>query len=259
MSTLTKGVDIFLWYDVYMRKVAIFDIDGTIFRSSLLIELVEVLIEKGIFLVSVRAAYDREKVRWLDRKGDYESYIEAVVKVFVKNIKGVSYNDFEDAAKVVVERYRHRTYRMTLDLIKELKRKNYFLLAISQSPKGILDLFCRELGFDKVYGRFYELGPTDCFTGVVVDEHLIANKAAILRRAVEREGLTLEGSVGVGDTEGDIPFLELVERPICFNPNMKLYKHAKRSGWEIAVERKDVIYELNYKDKNAESFKSKIF
>src|SRR3989344_1996099 len=173
-----------------MRNVAIFDIDGTIFRSSLLIELVEVLIEEKIFPVSVRADYAREKVRWLDR---------------------------------------NRTYRMTTDLIAELKRKKYFILAISQSPKGILDLFCKELGFDKVYGRFYELGPTDCFTGRVEDEHLIENKAAILRRAVEKEGLTLEASVGVEDTESDIPFLELVENPICFNPNMKLYRHAKRN------------------------------
>ena len=54
------------------------------------------------------------------------------------------------------------------------------------------------------------------------------NKAATLRRAVLKEGLTLAGSIGVGDTESDIPFLELVEQPICFNPNAKLYAHAKR-------------------------------
>lgn len=65
-----------------LRKVAIFDIDGTIFRSSLLIELVEVLIELGLFHTKVRAEYEREKVRWLDRKGDYEVYIMAVVGVF---------------------------------------------------------------------------------------------------------------------------------------------------------------------------------
>ena len=228
-----------------MRKVAIFDIDGTIFRSSLLIELVEILIEKGLFPVSVRAQYEQEKVRWLDRKGDYGAYIDAVVKVFMKNIKGIEINDFMGAAKVVVDRYRHRTYRFTEELIAELKKKNYYLLAISHSPKGVLDLFCQELGFDKVYGKFYELGPTDRFTGVIADEHLIGNKAVILRRAVEKESLTLEGSVGVGDTESDIPFLELVERPICFNPNMKLYKHATRNEWEVVAERKDVIYELN--------------
>ncbi|MDD5152831.1 MAG: HAD-IB family phosphatase [Candidatus Pacebacteria bacterium] len=231
-----------------MRKVAIFDIDGTIFRSSLLIELVDVLIEKGIFPVSVRADYEQEKVRWLDRNGDYDSYIAAVVEVYIKNIKGVQYQSFLNSAKIVVDRYRYRTYRFTEDLIKELKKQNYYLLAISNSPKGILDLFCKELGFDMVYGRFYELGPTDRFTGKIEDEHLIANKANILRRAVKKNDLTLEGSVGVGDTESDIPFLELTERSICFNPNMMLYKHGKRNGWEVVVERKDVIYKVNKKN-----------
>jgi len=32
-----------------MKKVAIFDIDGTIFRSSLLIELTDALIQEDIF------------------------------------------------------------------------------------------------------------------------------------------------------------------------------------------------------------------
>lgn len=227
-----------------LRKVAIFDIDGTIFRSSLLIELVEVLIEKGLFPVSARADYEKEKVRWLDRKGDYEAYIMAVVGVFMKNIKGMPYREFLRASQDVVDRYRHRTYVFTEELIKELKADGYFLLAVSKSPKGTLDLFCNDVGFDKTYGMLYETGPTECFTGNVIDEHLIANKANIVRRACEKEGLTLEGSVGVGDTEGDITFLELVERPICFNPNMKLSRHAKRMGWEIVVERKDVIYRL---------------
>jgi phosphoserine phosphatase len=56
--------------------------------------------------------------------------------------------------------------------------------------------------------------------------------------------LTREGSIAVGDTDGDIPLLESVERAICFNPNQTLYTQAKRRGWEIVVERKDVIYKL---------------
>ena len=125
-----------------------------------------------------------------------------------------------------------------------MKSKGYFLLAISQSPKTILEGFCKNLGFDKVYGRIYELGPEDRFTGEIIDLHLIINKANIVHRAVEKENLTLKGSIGVGDTEVDVPFLELVETPICFNPNAALYKHAKRTGWKVVVERKDVIYEI---------------
>ena len=70
------------------------------------------------------------------------------------------------------------------------------------------------------------------------------NKANIVRRAIEKENLTLKGSIGVGDTEGDIPVLEMVDNPICFNPNMLLYKTAKRNDWKVVVERKDVIYNI---------------
>ena len=227
-----------------MKKVAIFDVDGTIFRSSLLIELVEGMIDAGAFPASVRKEYEKENKAWQERSGEYEAYIMAVVYAFMKHIKGVSYDEFEKASDLVIAKQKNKVYRYTRDLVKSLKKKGYFLLAISQSPKGILDKFCLKLGFDKVYGRFYELGPSDRFTGKVVDEHLISNKANILKRAMEKEDLTLKDSVGVGDTEGDIPFLEMVAKPICFNPNMLLYKHAVRNKWKVVVERKDVIYEL---------------
>jgi HAD superfamily hydrolase (TIGR01490 family) len=227
-----------------LRKVAVFDIDGTIFRGSLLIELMETFIDRGIFPTDARRLYLQEKARWLDRKGDYENYVMAVVSAFTKYLKGVSYDDFKDAADTVVDRYKDRVYKHTRDLVLELRQKGYYLLAISHSPKGVVDGFAKKLGFHKVYGLFYDLGPTDRFTGTVSDPHLIHNKGNILKRAVEKEGLTLKGSVGVGDTESDISFLELVDTPICFNPNKKLYMYGKRQGWRIVVERKDVVYKI---------------
>ncbi|MEX0917118.1 MAG: HAD-IB family phosphatase [Candidatus Paceibacterota bacterium] len=227
-----------------MKKVAFFDIDGTLFRSSLLIELVEKMIEREIFPPEARKGYEIPHDRWVNRKGSYEEYINAVVAVFMKHLKGVHYGEFADIAEIVIQEQASRVYRFSRDLVRELHADNYYLVAISQSPKTILDSFCKRHGFDKVYGRIYEIGPQDCFTGVVQDEHLIANKANIVRRVVQKEGLTLDGSIGVGDSEGDIPLLEIVERPICFNPTNVLYRHAERLSWEVVVERKDVIYTL---------------
>ncbi len=226
------------------RRVAIFDVDGTIFRSSLLIQVVNRLIEKEIFPTSTRRVYEREYERWLNREGDYDEYISAVVKAFVKHLKGVHYSALADAAEEVVDEQSKRVYRYTRDLLKDLKKRGYFLLAVSHSPKTVLDKFCPRLGFDKTYGMLYEIGPQECFTGNIMEEHLILNKASIVRRAVEKENLTLAHSIGVGDTETDIPFLEMVAKPICFNPNSKLYRYAKRMKWDVVVERKDVVYEL---------------
>ncbi len=226
------------------RPVAAFDIDGTVFRSSLLIELVERLIERDIFPHEARAEFDEERHRWLDRKGDYEAYINKVVQVFAKQVKGTPYEEVTNIAGEVIEEMRDRVYRYTRDLIKDLKQRGYFLLAVSHSPKFIADGFGFENGFDKVYGTFYTSGASGNFTGEIEDKELIFNKAAVLTRAVRKEELTLEGSIGVGDTESDIAMLEMVERPIAFNPNQALYTHAKRRGWPVVVERKDVIYEI---------------
>jgi HAD superfamily hydrolase (TIGR01490 family) len=228
-----------------MKKVAFLDVDGTIFRSSLLIELVQQLIVEGIFPNTASEVYEVSHRRWLNREGSYDDYINDVIVTFLDNIKGVHYGDFADVGRRVVAAQSKKVYRYTRDLIDELKRDGYFLIAISQSPKTILDDFCAQYGFDKVYGRVYEIGPQDRFTGAVSEEHLIKNKANIVKRVFDKHPeLTREGSIAVGDTDGDIPLLESVERPICFNPNQSLYTQAKRNGWEVIVERKDVIYRL---------------
>lgn len=228
-----------------MKPVAFFDIDGTVFRSSLLIELVEQLVVEEIFSPEAKEGYQGEHIAWLSREGTYEQYINAVVKSFMQHIKGVHYGQFADIGRQVVAVQSKRVYRYTRDLIQKLKKEGYYVVAISQSPKTVLDDFCEQYGFDKVYGRIYEIGPQDCFTGLVSDEHLIQNKANIAKRVFDRNPeLTHENSIAVGDTEGDIPLLESVDNPICFNPNQLLYTHAKRVGWEVIVERKDVIYYL---------------
>jgi len=227
-----------------MKKAAFLDVDGTIFRSSLFIELIEAMIAAGVFPDKAKNGYQKEYKQWLDRKGSYEAYLGAMVKVFMANIKGVPFADFKRLSDEVAEKNMNKVYRYTRDLVKSLKKRGYFLVAISQSPKGILDSFCKKMGFDKIYGRFYELGPSDQFTGEVSDVHLISNKANIVKRAINKEGLTLRDSYAVGDTESDIPMLEMVENPICFNPNAALYRIAKINKWKVVVERKDVIYEI---------------
>ena len=122
-----------------MKKVAFFDIDGTVFRSSLVIVLVEKLIEEGIFPKKAKNIYINEYTAWQNREGSYEAYIKAVVVAYIEHIKGVHYGELADIGRIVVEEQRNRVYRYTRDLIVQLKRDNYFIVAISQSPKTILD------------------------------------------------------------------------------------------------------------------------
>lgn len=226
-----------------MQRVAIFDIDGTIFRSSLLIEVTNALIAEGVFPRRARRVYQASFENWLNRKGGYDQYIADVVRAFDENIVGVQRSVFLRVVRRVLGYQQQRVYRYTRDVVRQLRRRGYFLLAISHSPADLVVEFTKHWGFDTVYGRIFEV-QRGKFTGRILYRELIDDKAKILKRAVAHQHLSLKGSIGLGDSEGDIPMLKLVERPICFNPNSILYRYAKRAGWEVVVERKDVVYKL---------------
>ena len=91
-----------------MQKVAFFDVDGTVFRSSLLIELVNALIQEGVFSKEVEEDFIDMREQWHNREGDYKTYIDAVVATFEKHIKGVHYGELADIGKQVEVRKRHQ-------------------------------------------------------------------------------------------------------------------------------------------------------
>ncbi len=224
------------------RPVAVFDIDGTIFRSSLFIEITEAFIEEGIFPNKVKDEYYKEFLNWQNRKGGYNDYLDKIIQAYMINVKGVDLKSAICVANKVLEIQKYKVYSYTRDLIKDLKN-THFMLAISHSPFFIAEPFAKDIGFDKTYAVFYE-DDNGILNGNIKDEDLIFNKGKILKRAIEKENLSLEDSFCVGDSESDIQILELVENPIAFNPSSKLYNVAKRNKWKIIVERKDVIYEI---------------
>ncbi|PIS39548.1 MAG: HAD-IB family hydrolase [Candidatus Nealsonbacteria bacterium CG08_land_8_20_14_0_20_38_20] len=228
------------------KNIAVFDLDGTVFRSSLMIELLEGLIEEEIFPIKVQEIYAREYQKWLDRKGPYDDYIEKISQAYRKFIKGIKDEQVWRVARKVIAFQKNRTYRFTRNLILKLK-KTHWLLAISGSPRDMVKRFGREFGFDKTYSRIFEVDKKGFFTGRILFEELIEDKGKILKQVVGKENLTLKHSIGIGDTETDIPFLKLVEHPIAFNPNSELYQYARKRNWPIIVERKDVIYQLGGK------------
>src|SRR3989344_3695386 len=127
------------------RKVAVFDIDGTIFRSSLLLELVEALIQARVFSKFAQARYSDAWQKWRDREGAYADFIMSVVDAYRHAIKGIRRADVWRVAEKVIETQKKRTYRYTRDLVKKL-RETHFLLAISHSPYEVVAPFAKELG-----------------------------------------------------------------------------------------------------------------
>ena len=223
-------------------KLAVFDIDGTIFRSQLIVELVKGLIEEGIFPKNLNEEIESEYLSWVERRGTFVNYIDKVVAVYIKNIKGVSQKDLNRAIKEIVKTEKDKIYVYTRELIKDLKKKNYCLLAISGSPYEIVSEFSKTLGFDYYFGTEFEK-INRIYTGKI-NTNTFSLKADILQSFIKKHKYKLKNSVGVGDSEVDISMLELVNNPIAFNPSKGLAEYAKKKKWKLIVERKNVIYDL---------------
>jgi HAD superfamily hydrolase (TIGR01490 family) len=228
-------------------KLAVFDIDGTIFRSSLVIELIDILIAQGVFPSVAQKEIQAEYLAWKNRHGSYEAYINKVVKIYVKYIAGKSFAQVNAGAKKVIALQKDRVYRFTRDLIVSLKKKGYMLVAISGSPNYIVEKYAKAVGFDLFFGTELEV-VAGKFTGKVANIESATNKAKILKSLAEKYNANLKNCLAVGDTDGDIEMLKLVGKPIAFNPNLHLAKYAKKNKWKTVVERKDVVYSVqNFK------------
>ncbi len=226
-------------------KLAIFDIDGTIFRSSLLIELVNEFVKEEIFPQKVLQEIERDYQAWLNRKGSYDNYITSVVKVYVKHIGGKKQSDVLRAARCVIKEQRERMYRFTRNLIEKCREEGYYLVAVSGSPHEIVESFVKTMHFDAAFGTLYEVSGGS-YTGKIFLANTVSDKSKVIRLFLKDYGLQADfkKSLAVGDTEGDVPMLSLVGNPIAFNPNKNLLEVAKNRGWRIVVERKDVVLEV---------------
>jgi HAD superfamily phosphoserine phosphatase-like hydrolase len=223
--------------------LAVFDVDGTLFRRGLLPALTRRLVEEGVFSERVREELSDDYYAWVERRGSYDTYDRLVMDLFLRELEGVSVAELQRCARVEVETHGRRVHIYTRDVALRLKGAGYQLIAISGSPQEILDLFLKPLGFGRAWGTVLAQDARGRYTGEVL-QNPFGNKRRVMEEFLDSAQTGLESSVGMGDTISDVGFLEMVRTPIAFNPNRGLFDVARQRGWPIVVERKDVIYNL---------------
>ena len=229
-----------------MRKpYAVFDIDGTIARTSLLQQLVRVLVARGRLGVGPAQQIENmlHDARQRISDDEFGQCMKRAVDIMFANVpKGLSIEEYNELIDVVVKTSLTHNYVYTRQLVQTLKRNNYFLIAISGSEMRLVSTFAKALGFDAWVGQVQYLDDGKKLTGQI--RALGQPKDVILRTMISKFNLLQESSTAVGDTSSDISMLEFVDSPIVFNPNQELFKHAKEKGWMTVIERKDMVYGL---------------
>ncbi len=224
------------------KKLAIFDLDGTLFRWQLYHELVFRLKDKGCFTADVSGELDDAFLAWNSRQSSFNDYERRVIKAFVPHLQEIPTATYDETVQEVVEASGHKVYAYTLKLVQRAKKDGYHLLALSGSQQEIVDQFAALYGFDDCIGSLYNR-TKDGFTGEI-SRHVPSSKAELITQYAEEHGFDLRDSLAIGDSHSDVGLLELVGDPIAFNPSEELLSVAQSRGWRIVIERKNIAYTL---------------
>jgi HAD superfamily hydrolase (TIGR01490 family) len=230
-----------------MKRFAAFDIDGTLVRWQLYHAIASELAGQGLFTPEQLATIEDARTKWKNRthEDSFKTYEQELVNAYSKAMLNLDVDRFNHAAEAVFNEYKDQIYIYTKGLIKQLKEEGYLLFAISGSQTEVVEKIAHYYGFDDYLGTLFEQKDGH-FTGAAKIARSAKDKA--LQRLAAKHNASYEGSIAVGDSLSDVPMLAAVERPIAFNPEKRLFAHARDHGWDIVVERKNTVYELRDDD-----------
>ncbi len=230
---------------------AFFDIDGTLYRNSLMIEHFKKLmkyevIDPSLWHTKVKKTYEN----WEKRRGNYDDYLLELADVYINALKGLDKNMLEFITTQVIDRKGDNVYVYTRERIRWHKEQNHKILFISGSPSFLVKKMAEKYGVDDYKASFYEVDSFNLFTGEIRQMWDSENKKKAMDDFVKNYTIDLSNSYAYGDTTGDLSMFEMVAHPVAINPTKELLLGIKArkdlsERMEIIVERKDLIYHLD--------------
>lgn len=240
------------------RKAAFFDIDGTLFRNSLLVEHFIKLSENGI--LSNNAWTDEigplfEKYQ--NRLGAYEDYLDKAALVYQKSIVGLDKDVIERYSKQVIEENKNKVYLVTRKAVEWHRTNGDLIFFISGSPDFLVDDFAKFYGATESISTSYVFDENNKFSGKINPMWDGKSKLSAIIDLDKRYNINLDSSYSYGDTNGDITMFQMVGNPHAINPSFelidKLFSDENlRNKAVINIERKDVNYNFRLKDMQVE-------
>ncbi|MBF4692987.1 HAD-IB family hydrolase [Fusibacter ferrireducens] len=234
-----------------MNIAAFLDIDGTLYRNSLMIEHFKKLVkyevvDPGLWHTSVKDAF----IEWRKRVGEYEDYMLELVDIYYEALKGRRAADLEFISNQVITLNGDIVYKYTRNRILWHQRQGHKVFFISGSPSFLVGKMAQKYQIDGFRGTDYLVDEKGRFTGEVIPMWDSISKNKAIDDFVREYNIDLSQSYAYGDTNGDLSMLTRVGHPVAINPAKELLLNIKHSdklkeNATIIIERKDVIYKMD--------------
>ncbi len=234
-----------------MNKAAFFDIDGTLFRSSLVIEHFKVLtqyevIDPIIWYKDIKPTYDN----WITRHEEYDNYLITLAEGYKKALYKKNINELDFIAKRVITLLGEMVYTYTRDMVKEHLDNGFLVYFISGSPDFLVSKMAKLYNITDYRASTYKVDSNGLFNCEVIPMWDKESKKEAILKIIKDNNINVKKSYAYGDTSGDATMLRMMGNPVAINPSFELLTLLKsdnvlREKTKIIIERKDCIYTLN--------------
>lgn len=215
------------------KKVAFFDVDGTLLKST--------IVHCYVWMRSLQIPFFLKHL-WLIGflpKTVYYLILDSISRtrfneVFYRNYRGLEAAEMKALSAKMFEVYiRPKIFAEAVSQIQEHKEQGTAVVLVTGSLDFIIQPIADYLAVDAVLAPQLR-EQNGQFTGELTTAPLIGEeKAKAMRNYADQHEISLEESYAYSDSQSDLPMLECVGNPIVVNPSKALHQKALESGWEI--------------------------
>jgi len=221
------------------KKIAIFDLDGTLVSSHLWLGLAKYYFKKKEnifptlwFIISHLSFLPFWKMGLIPTEKYYKSWVKDMSQI----MRGIRLDREKEIFNWLTDNYLLPTLKNNVfDRLKQHQKDGFLTILISGSFQNLLDIIANRLNIDFAIGTKLEM-VKDKFSGKIIPPVCFGQeKMKMVKSFLNEKNLKInfKESFSYSDSVFDLPILEFVGNPVVVEPDKNLLSVAKNKGWEI--------------------------